>query len=64
MVPGHGDPFDHRFARDQVEQLAVLADLGRDVAAGGIGRDEAIRRSPFPAGETATALERVRLELE
>ncbi len=23
VVPGHGDPFDHRFATDQVEQLAV-----------------------------------------
>ena len=42
----------------------MLADLGRDAAAGVIGRDEAIRRSPFPSGESATALERVRLELE
>lgn len=62
VVPGHGDPFDRRFAQDQVEQLAVLAQLGRELAGGAIGRDEAIRRSPFPAEPTATALERVRLE--
>ena len=45
-----------------MEQLAVLAQLGRELAGGAIGRDEAIRRSPFPAEPTATALERVRLE--
>jgi glyoxylase-like metal-dependent hydrolase (beta-lactamase superfamily II) len=64
VVPGHGDPFDLQFARDQVEQLAALAELGKDAAGGAIGLDEAIRRSPFPAEPTATALERVRLELE
>jgi glyoxylase-like metal-dependent hydrolase (beta-lactamase superfamily II) len=64
VVPGHGDPFDHRFANDQVEQLAALAELGREASAGVIGTDEAIRRSPFPAEPTAEALERVRLELQ
>ena len=64
VVPGHGDPFDRRFAEDQVEQLATLAELGEDTARRAIGLDEAIRRSPFPAEPTATALERVRLELE
>ena len=64
VVPGHGDPFDRRFALDQVEQLAALAELAKDAAAGAIGLDEAIRRSPFPAEPSATALERVRLELE
>ena len=64
VVPGHGDPFDRDFAQNQVEQLAVLAELGRAVAAGAIGLDEAISRSPFPAEPTAEAIERVRLELE
>ena len=64
VVPGHGDPFDLRFAREQVGQLAALAELAKDAASGAIGLDEAIRRSPFPAEPTATALERVRLELE
>jgi glyoxylase-like metal-dependent hydrolase (beta-lactamase superfamily II) len=63
VVPGHGDPFDLRFAQGQVEQLAVLAELGKEAARGAIGLDDAIRRSPFPAEPTATALERVRLEL-
>lgn len=64
VVPGHGDPFDRRFAQNQVEQLAAVAELGRDAAAGAIGLDEAIRRSPFPAEPSAEAIERVRLELE
>ena len=64
VVPGHGDPFDRRFAEDQVEQLAALAALATDAAGGAIGLDEALRHSPFPAEPTATALERVRLELE
>jgi DNA-binding sugar fermentation-stimulating protein len=51
-------------AQDQVEQLAVLAELGREAASGATRIDEAIRRSPFPAEPTSTALERVRLELE
>ena len=64
VVPGHGDPFDRRFAADQVDQLAVVAELGRAVAGGAIGLDEAIRRSPFPAEPTAEAIDRVWLELE
>jgi len=63
VVPGHGDPFDRRFAEGQIEQLAALAELATEAASGAIGQDEAIRRSPFSAEPTATALERVRLEL-
>ena len=40
-----------------------LAELAREVAAGAIGLDEAIRRSPFPAEPTGEALERARMEL-
>jgi glyoxylase-like metal-dependent hydrolase (beta-lactamase superfamily II) len=63
VVPGHGDPFDRAFAERQVGELAVLAGLARDAAAGAIGLDDAIRRSPFPAEPTGEALERARLEL-
>ena len=64
VVPGHGDPFDRSFTERQVDELAALAEVARDAAAGVIGLDEAIRRSPFPADATGEALERARLELE
>ena len=64
VVPGHGGPFDRSFAERQVGELAALADIAREAASGAIGRDEAIRRSPFPAEATGEALERARLELE
>ena len=63
VVPGHGDPFDRSFAERQVAELAQLAALATQVAGGAIDRDEAIRRSPFPAEPTAEALERARLEV-
>lgn len=63
VVPGHGDPFDRAFAERQVADLAVLAELAKEVASGAIGVDEAVRRSPFPAEPTGEALKRARLEL-
>ena len=64
VVPGHGDPFDVHVATTQVEQLAELAELGRQAASGAIGLDEAIRRSPFPREPTREALERAHMEIE
>ncbi|HEY6608662.1 MAG TPA: MBL fold metallo-hydrolase [Candidatus Limnocylindria bacterium] len=63
VVPGHGDPFDLHFAERQVAELAQLAELAREVVSGAIAPDEAIRRSPFPAGETQEALRRAEEEL-
>lgn len=63
VVPGHGDPFDRAFAERQVAELSALAELACDAASDTIGLDEAIRRSPFPAVPTGTALQRARLEL-
>ena len=63
VVPGHGDPFDIAFAERQVADLAVLAELAREIASGTIGHEEAVRRSPFPAEDTSVALERARREL-
>jgi len=63
VVPGHGDPFDIAFAERQVADLAVLAELAKEIVGGAIGPDEAVRRSPFPAEDTGVALERARLEL-
>jgi glyoxylase-like metal-dependent hydrolase (beta-lactamase superfamily II) len=63
VVPGHGNPFDRAFAERQVADLAVLAELAKEVASGVIGSDEALTRSPFPAQDTGVALERARREL-
>src|SRR5688500_9509850 len=62
VVPGHGDPFDMAFAERQVADLAVLAELAKQLASGAIGFDEALRRSPFPAEDSGVAFERARLE--
>ena len=63
VAPGHGDPFDRAFAERQVAELGALAGLARQLADGGIGRDEAVRRSPFPAEATTEALDRAAHEL-
>lgn len=63
VAPGHGDAFDRAFAERQVAELGALADLAREVADGVIGRDEAVRRSPFPAEPTTEGLDRAAREL-
>jgi glyoxylase-like metal-dependent hydrolase (beta-lactamase superfamily II) len=63
VVPGHGSVGDRGFADRQASDLAALAGLGRALAEGRLDEAEAVRRSPFPASPTATALERIRLEL-
>lgn len=63
VAPGHGDPFDRAFAERQVAELSALAELAREVADGVTGRDEAIRRSPFPPDPTNEALDRAAREL-
>lgn len=64
VVPGHGGVGDRSFAEGQARELAALAELGRQAAAGGIGEGEAVRRSPFPAEPTGIALARIALELD
>jgi glyoxylase-like metal-dependent hydrolase (beta-lactamase superfamily II) len=63
LVPGHGSLGDRGFADRQAGAFAALATLGRALVEGRLDEAEATRRSPFPAGSTATALERIRLEL-
>lgn len=62
-VPGHGSVGDHGWVERQVADFGTLAELGRQAAAGEIDEEAAIRRSPFPAEPTRTALERARSEL-
>ena len=63
VVPGHGSVGDRAFADRQASDLAALAGLGRSLVEGRLDEPEAVRRSPFPAAPTATALARIRLEL-
>ncbi len=63
VAPGHGEVADRRFAAHQVAALGGMADLCRAWVAGGLDRDEAVRRSPFPADTTRLALERARQEI-
>ena len=63
VAPGHGDPFDRAFAERQLAELAALADLARQLAQGVIGREEAVRGSPFPAEAITEALDRAAREL-
>ena len=58
VVPGHGDVVDHRFVAGQRDQLAALAGLCRQVAAGDLAAAEAVRAAPFPEPFVRVALER------
>lgn len=64
VVPGHGGVGRRPFAERQAAELAELATLVREVAGGSLDREEALRRSPFPAQPTERALDRGALELE
>ena len=64
VAPGHGEVADRRFAAQQVAELAVLADLCRESIDGQTGLDEVVRRSPFPAGTTRLARDRVAREID
>ncbi|KAA2265255.1 MBL fold metallo-hydrolase [Solihabitans fulvus] len=58
VLPGHGEPVDRDFVLAQRNELAVVAELCRAVAAGELAEDEAVRRSPYPAEFTRSALSR------
>ena len=58
VVPGHGEPVDHEYARRQRDELAVVAELVRAVAAGQVSVDDAKGRSPYPDDATMPALMR------
>ena len=64
VVPGHGGVGDRAFAERQAAELAEIATLVRAVASGSLDREDAMRRSPFPAQPTEQALDRGAEELE
>jgi glyoxylase-like metal-dependent hydrolase (beta-lactamase superfamily II) len=57
VVAGHGRPVDATFVRTQRDELAVVADLIRAVAASELSEAEAVARSPYPPDATMPALE-------
>lgn len=59
IVPGHGRPVDRRFVSSQRDELADLADCCKAVVAGRLDIESLLRRSPFDAATTRTALHRV-----
>ncbi|GAA3428570.1 MBL fold metallo-hydrolase [Streptosporangium sandarakinum] len=59
VVPGHGDPVDRAFVTAQHAEIEAVAGLCREVAAGRMSREEAVRRSPYPEDTTLTALGRL-----
>ncbi|MEJ2856351.1 MULTISPECIES: MBL fold metallo-hydrolase [unclassified Saccharothrix] len=58
VLPGHGEPVDRDFVRAQRADLAAVADLCREVAAGALSPAEAVARSPYPEEFTLAALAR------
>ncbi|GAA2866303.1 MBL fold metallo-hydrolase [Streptosporangium fragile] len=58
VVPGHGDPVDRAFVAAQHAEIAAVARLCAEVAAGRLTPGEAVRRSPYPEETTRIALGR------
>ncbi|GAA3121280.1 MBL fold metallo-hydrolase [Streptosporangium carneum] len=58
VVPGHGDPVDRGFVVAQRAETAAVAELCREVAAGRMTPEEAVRLSPYPEETTRVALGR------
>lgn len=58
VLPGHGEPVDRDFLRDQRADLALVAELCREVAVGSLTAEQAVARSPYPEEFTLVALAR------
>src|SRR4029078_11472779 len=48
-VPGHGDPGGRDWVVEQAAALHAVADLGRRVAVGDLGLEDALASNPCPA---------------
>jgi glyoxylase-like metal-dependent hydrolase (beta-lactamase superfamily II) len=60
VSPGHGEPVAVDFVAGQRAELALLATLCTDVIAGRSGRQDVLRRSPYPESVVDTAIGRIR----
>jgi len=63
IVPGHGDVADGPFAAAQLADLRAVAALARDVHAGELGLEDAIRRGPFGRVRSREPVERALAQL-
>ncbi len=61
VVPGHGDPADYWWARNQVRDMAEVARLCGEVAQGLVSAEEAAEHAPFGPETMRTAIERSRV---
>ncbi|MBP2474220.1 glyoxylase-like metal-dependent hydrolase (beta-lactamase superfamily II) [Crossiella equi] len=60
VVPGHGEPVDRAFVREQLTELGRVAELCAAVAAGELEEAVALRKAPYPEDFMSDALESVR----
>lgn len=61
VVPGHGDPVDYWWARNQARDMAEVSRLCAEVARGLVSAEEAAAHAPFGPEAMRIALERTRL---
>lgn len=60
VSPGHGDPVDLDFVRQQQSELTLIGELCSDMVTDRCSMAAALDRSPYPADVLQTALARVR----
>jgi glyoxylase-like metal-dependent hydrolase (beta-lactamase superfamily II) len=58
VAPGHGDVSDRSFVEAQLAELRVVADLGRQVAAGELDLAAAAARGPYGAAASRSPIDR------
>lgn len=63
VVPGHGTVGDRAFAVRQMTEFRTVAELATLVHGGVIGFDDAVLRTPYPAGDARAPLERALAQL-
>jgi len=58
VAPGHGDVADRTFVEDQLAALRLVADLGRQVAAGELELNAAAARGPYGPADSRSPIDR------
>lgn len=58
VAPGHGDVADRSFVEAQLADLRLVADLGRQIAAGELDLDTAAARGPYGPTDSRSPIDR------